>query len=294
MLANLVFTGNTAGNHGAGLHCERGDVVVRDCVFTGNTAGSGAGAWVQGRCRPRFVRCLFDGNTATGSGGALGTDLETDLSLAECEFTSNSGASGGAVCIGVGTATVRDCAMSGNAAEFGAGLCLISATDISITGTAILEGEASLQGGGIYASDSTFDLADSVVSGNGATLQGGAVFMLNSEADVSRCGLRENRTGGSGDGFYVDGSTLVVGSSEFALNGVAIHVQGREPADARWNWWGCSSGPYHPVANPSGEGDEVTGGVVFEPWNATAGCEEVPAAVPDTWTGIKAAHRSGP
>jgi hypothetical protein len=37
-------------------------------------------------------------------------------------------------------------------------------------------------------------------------------------------------------------------------------------ADARWNWWGDSTGPYHAELNPNGQGDEITGNVDFIPW----------------------------
>lgn len=35
---------------------------------------------------------------------------------------------------------------------------------------------------------------------------------------------------------------------------------------AKNNWWGDSSGPYHPTLNPEGKGDEVSDGVIFDPW----------------------------
>jgi hypothetical protein len=41
---------------------------------------------------------------------------------------------------------------------------------------------------------------------------------------------------------------------------------GSSTVDARFNWWGDSSGPHHPISNPSGLGDEVTNKVSFEPW----------------------------
>ncbi len=36
--------------------------------------------------------------------------------------------------------------------------------------------------------------------------------------------------------------------------------------DARWNWWGYSSGPHHSDLNPDGEGGEVSDGIEFAPW----------------------------
>jgi hypothetical protein len=36
--------------------------------------------------------------------------------------------------------------------------------------------------------------------------------------------------------------------------------------DARNNWWGHTSGPYHPTSNSTGQGDEVSDYILFDPW----------------------------
>lgn len=36
--------------------------------------------------------------------------------------------------------------------------------------------------------------------------------------------------------------------------------------NATLNWWGDTSGPYHPTENPEGEGDNITDHVIFDPW----------------------------
>jgi hypothetical protein len=36
--------------------------------------------------------------------------------------------------------------------------------------------------------------------------------------------------------------------------------------DATNNWWGDASGPYHPVQNPGGLGDDVGDNILFDPW----------------------------
>jgi hypothetical protein len=41
---------------------------------------------------------------------------------------------------------------------------------------------------------------------------------------------------------------------------------GSSPVDATYNWWGDSTGPYNPTANPSGLGNPVTAKVLFDPW----------------------------
>lgn len=48
--------------------------------------------------------------------------------------------------------------------------------------------------------------------------------------------------------------------------------------DARSNWWGAASGPFHATQNPSGTGDEVSDHVLFEPWMGAAVVSALPAA----------------
>ncbi len=47
---------------------------------------------------------------------------------------------------------------------------------------------------------------------------------------------------------------------------VGVAVQGNEFVDARWNWWGDHTGPFHVTRNPQGQGEEVQGNLLFEPW----------------------------
>ncbi|HCP32002.1 TPA: hypothetical protein DIT45_01940 [Candidatus Acetothermia bacterium] len=48
--------------------------------------------------------------------------------------------------------------------------------------------------------------------------------------------------------------------------GLEQKIPAQGTVDARWNWWGYVSGPYHPDLNPEGEGDEVSDGIEFTPW----------------------------
>jgi hypothetical protein len=56
-------------------------------------------------------------------------------------------------------------------------------------------------------------------------------------------------------------SNSLVGNAQFGVfNGTAGEV------DATNNWWGASSGPFHPTLNPQGTGDPVSDRVLFSPW----------------------------
>jgi len=52
--------------------------------------------------------------------------------------------------------------------------------------------------------------------------------------------------------------------------GVANNLSTNPPLDADFTgcWWGAPSGPYHPTANPAGEGNQVSDHVLFQPFLA--------------------------
>jgi hypothetical protein len=64
--------------------------------------------------------------------------------------------------------------------------------------------------------------------------------------------------------FNTDG--VVLRNNLFERNGLGINTEDAGLVDARWNWWGDSTGPYHASLNPEGQGDEVQGNVEFIPW----------------------------
>jgi len=58
---------------------------------------------------------------------------------------------------------------------------------------------------------------------------------------------------------------IISGNLEYGLRLDPTALGG--PLDARENWWGHASGPYHETLNQAGLGDEVSGNVDFEPWD---------------------------
>ena len=63
--------------------------------------------------------------------------------------------------------------------------------------------------------------------------------------------------------------------------------------DARFNWWGNETGPYHPKLNPTGLGDNVTDNVDFKPWLIQPYPPPVPVSelyvdpqLAQCWTGV--------
>jgi len=98
--------------------------------------------------------------------------------------------------------------------------------------------------------------------------------------DSFRNSIQNNTITLNYQGFLLLGSTMddeiifntITDNDNFGINS----TEGGK-VNATHNWWGHSSGPYHPILNPSGKGDNVTDNVEFEPWLSQ------PSREPWTW-----------
>ena len=131
----------------------------------------------------------------------------------------------------------------------------------------------NIQGGGNgvgYACDTDPPYRDAVIRGNDfvhcsagpniphkmiSTQEADAVIDSNRFADLNPPDLPTIRT---------FASELVMRDNFFFNTGYAL--QANAFADARWNWWGDSTGPCHTGSNPFGQGDSITGNVEINPW----------------------------
>ncbi len=97
----------------------------------------------------------------------------------------------------------------------------------------------------------------------------GSAGLWTSTSDVLVHGCRIHDATGSA--IAVDNNSLPTLTSNRFYN-VSKGVNNGTPAtwvDARFNWWGHASGPYHPTLNPAGQGVPVSNGVYFQPWLGT-------------------------
>ncbi|OHA08848.1 MAG: hypothetical protein A3B37_00670 [Candidatus Sungbacteria bacterium RIFCSPLOWO2_01_FULL_59_16] len=99
-----------------------------------------------------------------------------------------------------------------------------------------------------------------------------AVMSAASATEFTFTGLEfsHNRTGLSA--VAIGPARLVIAESSFRENSeyglYSPAVSGQIVLDARNNWWGDPSGPFHPTLNASGAGDRVSDRVDFAPWLA--------------------------
>jgi hypothetical protein len=140
----------------------------------------------------------------------------------------------------------------------------INIQGINFDGTAISE-EGVV---GILYVDSTGRITDLTVENLIGTLGMGTGVIIIDDEGTSTVEIKGSTISNNDIGIaFATHSTQeahfnnIVGNS----NGGMVNY-GEETVDAIYNWWGHASGPYHPIANPSGIGNPVGNDVDFEPW----------------------------
>jgi len=68
-------------------------------------------------------------------------------------------------------------------------------------------------------------------------------------------------------GIYINSGYPTINNNNLLDNSeYGIYNNNSQEINATNNYWGDSSGPYHPSINPDGIGDEVSNNVIFNPW----------------------------
>ncbi len=102
------------------------------------------------------------------------------------------------------------------------------------------------------------DLTQSGINNNGGSLN-----IINTEI------LHNNQNGILNN----NGTVIVSDSSIYDHLVYGVWNKTLMPLDARNNYWGDASGPYHSTLNPTGLGNDVSNNVLFDPWKTTV-CKE--------------------
>ena len=105
------------------------------------------------------------------------------------------------------------------------------------------------------------------------TFDSNLVAAIRLKDDISTLTLNENRFTNSPIGIDIatvatDVTTWIVSHNNIAGNIVyGVSNLGTGTLNAENNWWGSSTGPYHPTLNPTGLGNPVSDNVAFDPWS---------------------------
>ncbi len=169
---------------GGGAYCFASVVTFRDCVFRDcETTGMGAG--LRARLSSlNFVRCRFERNQALSQGGGAAIDRSTSTNIDDCSFVSNE-------------------------SRLGAGLVLVSSSNVNITNTFFVRNRAEAtqggSGGAIAGMTSTFRVESTTLVANHAKIRGSSVYLAGASHLVLDRSLAAFGTGGTGGAFAKTG-----------------------------------------------------------------------------------------
>lgn len=247
----------------------------------------------------RVRNCFFYGNSSSDNlGGGLGIENCTDIQIDSCVFEANKGCG---LCFDiVRRYAVNGCVFKNNTAIEGAGIYL-GGCDSGIIENSVFTGNAAdYFGGALSVAAKTTDIQNCLIQGNSALYNGSAFFSNGSLLHFSKDIIRNNtaadsvnvcaffavplcvidsssinNNGGRGALYFQGCDSISIHNSDIFNNNLGILVDTSlsipvRPVDARYNWWGTETGPFHPSQNPGGMGDSVSDHVAFAPWKLQA------------------------
>jgi hypothetical protein len=110
-----------------------------------------------------------------------------------------------------------------------------------------------------------------------STNRSGAISLFGASPTIQHTIITENQY----TGIYASGSQPLIFCNDIYDNDYGIrNITPATVLKAEDVWWGDASGPYHPVDNSSGLGDQVSDGVDFDPWLTQPFTEFCPPGTP--------------
>ena len=267
-LEECKFRGDSSWCVYAPLNCQ-----ISNCYF------SGAGSYlVHVSAHSRISNCQFEHN-GTG-GGYLLQPTGTDIEVRDCLFgPDNDSQHGWMIFLSRTSAKIMNnafvdsevwCALdvylrAGDTVDVGRNSFINLAPGGFQTGTPIRVSEqgGEPEGGVVSIQENIFSHCTSSnaptavhVIRPAARLEGNRFFHLS---PVTLPAVEQYTGWDPGDSVILKDNLLV---------DVGIAARGDWNMDARWNWWGDATGPYHATRNPAGLGEEVQGDLIFLPWHS--------------------------
>ncbi len=174
--------------------------------------------------------------------------------------------------------------INNTAGQHGGGISMRGYHHANVVRNMISDNSSAQWGGGISFAFVYFVWFRNNTIINNSASWGGGVAICEAGAIYTRHNLITLNTAYfSGDGIYIDSITAALADSNcIHNNGCGLFkAYDYSPCSAENNWWGDSSGPYHPTLNPGGLGDTVSDYVDFIPWlTSPVGVEEHPTVRP--------------
>ncbi len=222
---------------GGGIYCFSGAPIITDMIITNNTADHWGGGIYCVEASPIIRNSIITENTAGHWGGGI-------------------------CCLDNSAPVITSNIIVGNSAGYNGGGIFCDNSSATITGNTIELNIADYVGGGITCWRSSPIISNNTINRNIVGEHGGGIYCWLSSPVIDSCTISSNNS----DGVYCDSlSNPIINNNNITYNiGYGIcNEDSTNIIDARYNWWGDTSGPggFGP-----GIGDEVSQWVDYDPW----------------------------
>ena len=157
---------------------------------------NGGGIYCNGSA-PTIINCTITGNGTDDDGGGIHC-IGASPTITNCTISANStdDSGGGIYCAAASSPTLSNCTISANSSDYnGGGIYCADASSLTINESTISENIAA-HGSGIYCTEASLTMTDSVLSGNitsGENGSGGGIFSgEQAELTITTCTISEN------------------------------------------------------------------------------------------------------
>lgn len=293
---------------GSGIRLNHCSPIIRNNIITDNESSSvlfcGAGIFCENGSNAIIDSNQITINLAAGYGGGIGCVASSPRIVNNYISGNKCDSAGGGIYCYQSSPYIADNQIEFDSAYWGGGIAVINSSNPAITGNIINYNCASYMGAGLYFYQNVSptiennDVSNNICPG---VLGAGIRFSPNTSGTMKHCTIADNdgvgiaiRTASPDiDSCAVDGNggwgircydganpTInycdIVGNSSYAIRTSNLTTS----INAEYNWWGDSTGPYHPLLNPTGQGGAVGDSVDFDPWLTEPGVEEQPIVGP--------------
>ena len=162
-LTGCTVSGNSANGNGGALD-NFATLTLTGCTVSGNLTG-GNGGGLNNFATLTLKGCTVSGNSAGTVAGGL--ENVGTLTLTGCTVSGNSAGLAAGGLNNTGTLTLTGCTVSGNSAHYGGGLDNFATLTLTVS-TVSKNSAAEGKSGGLYNSEGSATLVDTIVAGNTA------------------------------------------------------------------------------------------------------------------------------
>jgi parallel beta-helix repeat protein len=271
MGADLTIVDADGAGHALAMSGNLDTTTVVDGFTFQNAHGAfwGGGVYLD-ETSPIIQNCIVRDNSCYESGGGILAYVGSDPIIRGNVITGNLADEGGGIGCVAGDPLILDNEIHDNIGNLGGGIFCYK-THNRIEDNAIYRNSATDCGGGVYIVQSIVELVDNDVHNDSTVQYGGGLSVFAAGIDAHGNRFHENYAVDSLSGVYVfEAWGSIQGNSIEGNYGYGMYCNtSAEPFDAKHNFWGDSTGPYHPLLNSDGLGDRVGDDIDFEPWLPT-------------------------